>query len=305
MLGVFIQVLVPVLLIFCAGYILGKFFFMDSKTLSTLSIYVLTPCLIFQAILQYHDFWSAASLHVFLSVSILIALTILVTEILAKLFRWDKSFKTVVLLTLTLTNSGNYGLPISEYAHGKEGLYSAILLMVTYIFYTHTAGVIIAASDKAGWKEAFKRMLQVPVFYALALALILNYLKIQIPKPVFSPIQSIGLAAIPMNLLIVGINLSQVKSIRNFWPVFAVSAGKLLAIPVAAYIILKLFGVENLLFKVSMTQIAMPSAVYCSILASHFGSDGELASEIVLVSLLLSTVTLTALIFGMQTGWIS
>lgn len=206
----------------------------------------------------------------------------------------------MIILTLILTNSGNYGLPISEYAFGNGGLFIASIVMVIYIFYTHTLGIFIAASDKGNVKTALINMLKVPVFYALLLALILNYFKVSIPVPVFAPIKSVGLAAIPLNLLLVGINLSHIKLGKNTPLVIIISIIKLTVIPAFAFVILKIFGVGGLGFKISLVQIAMPSAVYCSILSSHFDCDSELASQIVLVSLLLSALSLTGIIYFLQ-----
>lgn len=300
MLNVFFQVMFPVLLIFGIGYFIGRKFKLDSKIFSTLSIYVLTPCLIFQALYQYKDVFSWGTLDIFLSVTAVIAFTIIMVEIFAKLFPISKSLKTVVLLTLILSNSGNFGLPVSEAAFGKDGVAIASILLVIYAFYTHTLGVFIAASDKGGRMEALKNMAKVPTFYALVAAMALNYFKINLPGPVFNPVRSIGLAAIPLNLLLVGINLSKVKLGRRTPTVITVSLLKLLAVPAAAFLILNLFGIHGLDFKVSLVQIAMPSAVYCSILATHYNSDGELASEIVLMSLLISALSLTGIIYFLK-----
>jgi hypothetical protein len=76
-----------------------------------------------------------------------------------------------------------------------------------------------------------------------------------------------------------------------------VSAIKLLVIPAAAYFPLVLMGLQGLDLKSTMLQIAMPPAVYCSILASHYDSDTELASSIVFVSTILSFISLSVLIY--------
>lgn len=296
MLTVFIQVLCPVLIVFLAGYVVGKLFHLNNKTLSTLSLYVLTPALVFQAIYQYDKIFTLSTLNIFLAVTILMAVTIAGVEIAAKIFKFDKKLKTVLILTLTLTNTGNYGIPISEYAFGKEGMYLGSLLLVIYSFYTNTLGVFVASSEKSHWKTALKNSLKIPVFYALVAALVLNYFKVELPKPLFLPIQAVGISALPINLMIVGISLSRLKVSKDFLTVFSVSFIKLAIIPVVGFIILKLLHIGGLEMKVSLTQMAMPSAVYCSILANHYDCEAELTSAIVLVSMFLSILSLSGII---------
>jgi predicted permease len=298
MIEVFLNVLVPVLIIFSLGYLLGRFFHIEVRALSTLSIYLLTPALVFQALYQNENIFSLDFLKIFAAVTIVIVFTLISVEIISRIFSFPRSFKIVLMLTLILSNSGNFGLPVNEYAFGKEGISAASLLLVIYVFYTHTLGVFLAASDKSDTKTALLGMLKVPVFYALALALILRAFHLEIPKQILLPIQSIGLSAIPLNLVLVGINLSQIVVKRNLLlTVSLISLAKLILIPIFAFFVLNILQVQGILFKTSMTQIAMPSAVYCSILASHYGSDGKLASEIVLVSLLLSIISLSGIIF--------
>jgi malate permease and related proteins len=291
------NVLFPVMLIFGAGYFIGRKFTLDYKSFTTLSIYVLSPALVFQAIYQYKDIFTFTTLKIFFAVTIVIIITIAAVELVSLLFKFPKSLKTVLILTLVLTNSGNYGLPVTDYAYGKEGLYIASLLLVIYNFYTHTLGIFVAASDKTDVKTALIKMAKVPVFYAMVLALLLSWFKIDIPKPVFSPIQAVGLSAIPINLLLVGVTLSKVKLKKDLPLVFLVSFIKLAVIPVIAIIVLAVLGIHGLDFKVSLVQIAMPSAIYSTILTSHFDSDARLASGIVLVSLLFSVISLSGIIF--------
>ena len=77
-----------------------------------------------------------------------------------------------------------------------------------------------------------------------------------------------------------------------------ITAGlKLAVIPFLAYFLLRWVGLAGLDFKVLLTEIAMPPAVYCSILATHYDNDAELTSAIVFVSTILSLISLSVIIF--------
>ncbi|MEJ5283739.1 MAG: AEC family transporter [Brevinematia bacterium] len=297
MIGIFINVIIPVIIIFLMGFLLGKFFKLDQKSFSTVSIYIFTPCLVFISLIEANGLFEFTTFKVFISTLILLVITWLSVEILSRIFKLSKNIKTILILTLVLPNTGNYGMSVIEYAYGKGALSFASILLIIYIFYTNTFGVYIASRDKYDYKIAFKNILKVPVFYAMILAILLSLFKITLPQPIIMPVKAIGYSAIPVNLLLVGINLARVKLDKNILFVFGISIVKLVVIPTIGFVILKIFGVSDIMFKVSILQIAMPSAVYSSILATHFGANEKLASEIVLVSLIMSMLSLTGIIY--------
>ncbi len=293
----FYQVLFPVLLVLSFGFILGKKTRIETRTLSTLSLYVLSPALIFQSLVHYEGLFNIISLKMFGIIALVILIIVLGVELFSRWFKISNSVKVALTLTLTLSNTGNFGLPINEYAFGEQAFVIATLVMVIYSFFTNTLGVFMAASDKHEWKPALKQMFHLPFFYVLIPALILNYFNVRVPDPIFKPLRAVGLAAIPVNLIQLGINLSGIR-IKKYWgPISAAVVLKLAVIPIISYFLLRLFGISGLEFKVTLTQIAMPSAVYASILASHFESDEALTSGIVFATTLFSVITLSILIF--------
>ncbi|OHD56976.1 MAG: hypothetical protein A2Y33_08425 [Spirochaetes bacterium GWF1_51_8] len=302
MIEVFIQVMLPVLIVFALGYLAGRFFDFDNKTLSTLSLYLLTPALIFQSIYKYKNFFELTTLKMLGAITLIAVLIIAGVELAGKIFKLDKSTRVVLILTLMLSNSGNFGLPINQYAFGDEALLVASVLLVIYSFYTNTVGVIVAAADKSDIKQALLGSLKMPFFYVLVAALALNFFHVEIPAPLFKPIELIGLSAIPLNLLQLGFNLSKIRKLERLPLVFTASAIKLAVIPFGSYFLLMLLGLQGLDFKSTILQIAMPPAVYCSILAAHYDSDSELASSIVFVSTILSFISLSVLIYLLMGG---
>lgn len=305
MIQVFINVIFPVLIILLLGFIVGKFFDIQIKTLSTLALYILTPALMFYVIYSYENFFHIVTLKMFLAITLIVIVVIVLVELMARIFKIPKTTKTALMLTLMLSNSGNFGLPINEYAYGEQGFIIASLIMLVYSFYTNTAGIFVAASDKSDRKKALLKTFSVPIFYAMLLGLILNYFKVPIPEQILKPIKTVGMSAIPLNLLILGINLTRInfQEIKKHWAIVGTaSVVKLAVIPFFAYFLLKAIGITGMEFKVTLTQIAMPSAVYSSILAAHYEGDAPLTSAIVLVSTLLSLVSLSLVIMLLGGG---
>ncbi len=302
MIQTFYLVIFPVLLILGLGFWIGKAFKPDTKTLSTLSLYLLTPALIFTSLLRYQGLFSLDTLKMLSIVTLLSLIIIAGVELFSRIFPLKNSVKVALMLTLMLSNTGNFGLPINQYAYGDQAFAIASLLLVIYSFFTNSVGVMIAASDKNSWKTALAKMFTIPYLYVLVAALIFNYFHIPVPDSIFKPLQSIGLAAIPLNLIQLGINLSHMKTGKDWGIITAAVVLKLAVIPVIAWGLLRLFRVSGLEFKVTLTQIAMPSAVYASILTAHYESDEALTSGIVFATTLVSILSLSALITLLNTA---
>lgn len=297
MISAFVNVILPVFIILVMGFTIGKLFYIENKTLSTLSLYLLTPCLMFQALYKYEHIFTITTLIIFGIITLIVVVTILLVELAGRVLKLNKSTRIVLILALILPNTGNFGLPINEFAYGEQAFLIASMVMVIYQFYTNTIGVFIAASDKEQPKKALISTLKIPLLYVMILALVINYFHVRLPKYIFKPIEMVGLSAIPINLLQVGINLAKIKLIRRKIPtILAATVIKLVLLPLLAYFLLLAFGIQGLEFKTTLTQIAMPSAVYSSILSSHYDTDSDLASSIVFVTTLTSLVTLSFLV---------
>jgi len=303
-LGIFYTIVFPVLIIFGIGYVLGKLFHWHHQTLSTLSLYLLTPALIFQAIYSHPEVVNGYFVRLFFVVFVLVGLSFGILWLLSRLFHWDGGMTRVLILTTTLANTGNFGLPITEAAFGAEGLAVASLLLVIYSFFTHTFGVFVAAREQFHWRDAFKAMSRVPVFYAIVAALLLVLWRIPLPQPIFKPIQMIGLSAIPLNLIQVGLQLASVRFGRHTFSAMGIALVKLLLVPLLAIPLFWFFGVPGMYFKAGLLQVAMPSAVYTAILTTHYGGRSEFASEVVFLSILASTMTLTFWIGLLKGGFL-
>lgn len=300
MISVFFKVLLPVLLILALGFAVGKHFEIHRKTLSTLSLYILTPCLIFQALYPYENLFSLLTLKIFGALTALTLIVVILVEVFGRIFHVPKSIRLAFALTLSIANTGNFGLPINEYAYGAEALITASLVMVIYGIFTNSIGVFLASWNKGSAKDAVKELFRLPFVYVLILALSLNFLEVKIPETLFDSVQKVGLAAIPINLIQLGINLAQVdfSKLKEIYKSVGLAAlFKLILIPIAGFFMMKSLGLQGSNLQAVVTQIAMPPAVYCSILASHYDTDVELTSSIVFVNTLLSLITLSAWIW--------
>ncbi|RNB85320.1 AEC family transporter [Brevibacillus nitrificans] len=292
---IFVQVILPVLLIFLSGYILQRIFKLDLKPISTLAIYVLTTALVFRTFYK-----TALDLQLFYIVIIsllLLAALILVTLLTSKLFKYDKQLESAVMLSTAFMNSGNYGTPIILFAFGEAGFTYAVQIMVFHSIIMGVFGVYFASRGRGGVGTAIKAIFKQPSNYAVVVAILLQQMNIVIPESYYQAIDLVAQAAIPVIMLILGMQLANVSSSNFAWQQLSVvSVIRLVASPLLAYLICLFFPIDPLLRNVLVILAAMPSAATTAIYAIQFNMRPQFVSSSVLVTTVISVGTLTFLL---------
>ncbi len=116
------------------------------------------------------------------------------------------------------------------------------------------------------------------------------------PLPVERSVSLLSDAAIPVMLVVLGMQLSR-SSVRGKMRNILTAAGlRLVASPLIAVVLALILGVTGLERQVSITQAGMPTAVMSAVLAAEFGSDAEFVTAVIAVSTVLSMITLAILL---------
>ena len=296
---IFVQVIMPVLLIFLSGYLLQRVFRLDIRPISTLSIYVLQTALVFRTFYK-----TPLDMQLFYIIVISVLLTlglIVITWLTGKCFRYDKQQESAMMLSTAFMNSGNYGTPIILFAYGEAGFDYAVQIMVFHGIIMGVFGVYFASRGTSGAKEAVKTVLKQPSNYAFVLAILMQKLQIAIPESYYQAIDLVGQAAIPVVMLILGMQLANVSAKELEWMELSVASGiRLIASPVLAYLICLLFPIDPLLQNVLIILAAMPSAATTAMYAIQFNARPQFVSSSVLVTTVMSVGTLTLLLHILQ-----
>src|SRR5213595_1649638 len=174
---VFVEVILPVILIFLSGYIVQKIFKVDIKPISTMSIYILMPALVFETF--YKTPLNSQLLYIVIT-SLLIFLALVVVVIfINRLCKQDIEQESALILSSAFANSGNYGVPIVLFAFGKDGMNYAIPIMVFHSILMSIFGVYFAARGQAGIRVAIKTVLKQPTNYAIIPAILLQQFQVK------------------------------------------------------------------------------------------------------------------------------
>lgn len=292
---IFIQVVLPVLLIFLTGYGIQKWKRLDIKPLSTIAIYILTPMLVFQTF--YRAELNKQYANIVLFSLILLAVLIVCNVIYCKIKKFDQSVESGLILSTAFMNSGNYGAPIVLFAYGETAFAYAVSILVLHAIIMNFFGVFYAARGKAGIKYALKAVLEMPPTYAVLVALFFNISEVHLPANILSAIDLLAAATIPLIMIILGMQLAEITITNIEWD--KISFGivvRLILSPLIAVGIIYFMPMDPLLEKVLILTSAMPSAATTVIYAIQYDTEPDLVSSVTFITTLLSVFTITGML---------
>ncbi len=296
LLSIVIDVIGPVVLIVGIGVIFDRKFKPDAHVLSRLVIYVFTPCLLLQSIatstLKASEIWQIVAVA---GLSPLIVLVL--GWLLSRAFGFDRALTSAFLLSVSLVNVGNFGLPVNDFAFGPAGMERALIYFVVATVWTNTVGVFLASSGKASMVQSLLNVFKTPLPYATVIALLLNTYQVTLPVPIERTVSLLGQATVPAALLVLGLQLSRTSFKGRVWPISLATVTRLLGGPLTAFPLVALFGISGVTRQVCLIQASMPCGVMSGVLATEFGSDAEFATSTVLTSTLGSIITLSFLLW--------
>jgi hypothetical protein len=188
------------------------------------------------------------------------------------------------------------GLPVSQLAFGELGLQIAVLNFVAGAVLVNTAGIAIAATAGGSRRDALLAPLKYPALYAAIAGVLVNVSGVDLPKAVDEPAATLGAAAIPTMLVVLGLQLSNLNVGEDVVDTAAVNIARLIISPAAAWLCAEALDIEGVTRGTLIVLAAMPTAVSAIILASNFNARPSFVTQIVVSSTLLSMATLSVLI---------
>jgi predicted permease len=146
------------------------------------------------------------------------------------------------------------------------------------------------------WRSQLLFLAKNPLFLSCLLGAAMNLLGIGLPLAIAPVVKMLGATAAPLGLLTVGAGLHW-ESARNAGrPVILACLLKLLAYPLIALGLARLWGLGTLETQIAVLWAAMPSASSSYILARQMGGDAPMSAAIVTASTVLAFFTMPLLL---------
>jgi hypothetical protein len=295
LLGVLINIVLPVFVIIGAGFIVARTKSLNPQTLSRVSLYILGPALVFSKLskttISGSDF---AQIVAFTILGTLIVLFL--SWITARLLSLDRSRESAFMLSCSFVNHGNYGLPLVLFAFGQEGLERALIYFVTGAFLANTLAVFIASRGKAKATTSLLNIFRIPMIYAIVAAFAVNATDFVVPEAILKPLNMAADATIPVMLLLLGAQLASTYLGGQVRLISLAVFVRLVGGAIVGLVVATLMGLTGVTRQACVVEHSTPTAVMTSILAMEFGTEPEFVTGAIFASTLASIITMTLLV---------
>ena len=292
---VLLRNILPIFLVAGMGFALQKWQALDKRTLSKVTLYVLSPALVFSSIVKSELVASELGELALFAVLAMSAMGV-IALVSAKLMRFSRRETAALLITVVFVNGGNYGLTLNELRYGEAGLSRAIVYYAVSTVLVYSVGIFIASMGQLSWRAALKRLFSLPPIYAAAASVLVFYFSIPVPEPVMSAVTVAGRGAIPVMLLVLGMQIADMEGNGRLQLTMPAIGLRLLIGPLVAMLVAGLVGLQGLSRSVGIIEASMPTAVITIILATEFELQPTAVTSIVIGSTLLSPLTIAAAI---------
>ncbi|NEP01989.1 MAG: AEC family transporter [Symploca sp. SIO2E9] len=291
-----LSAVIPVGLIVLVGFVAAKTLHLELSTLSRLSLYVLFPVLVTDSL--YRTTLSAENaLGIFFGFILTYFLLCLAAWLLGQTLGLSAPVQKSLVATTAFPNNGNLGLPITLFALGEAGLERAVVYMIaSSIVILTTAPVFLIGGS---FWSAVRITLKLPLIWAILLGLGLHWFNVQLPFKTDQGLHLLAQAAIPVALLILGMQIA--SNHFQFKPYeVAASLMRLVGGALTAYLVGKALGLAGLDLQVLVLQSSMPTAITAFLLVNEFGGDAARTARVVVLSTLLAFLTLPMVLWAIN-----
>lgn len=287
-----LEVVVPAFVVIGVGLLLGRFLKPDLPSINRVALYGAVPALVFDAL-------AGTELSAGSALRLVIGQIVFLLVMAALSWGVSSPFaprtRRGLMATSMYGNSANLMLPVTLFAFGEAGLERALVLFVVSSIALFGTGPLVLAGGE-GRGVPLGGVVKLPVLWAALLGLGANLLEVSFPLGLARGIEILAGAAIPLVLLVLGIQIYR-SGVPLPTPVNWLGAGfKLLVGPLVGYGAARLVGATGLDMAVLTLLGAMPPAVNTFMLALEFGGDAEEVARTVVLATLGSLLTLSVVV---------
>ncbi|MFC4736852.1 AEC family transporter [Bacillus daqingensis] len=290
----FLTVVLPIFVIFAIGYIGQRIFSFDTRQLSTMALYLISPFLVFRTF--YTNTLSQEYMYLLLYTLLLSGILLVLIRMFATFRNWQPGETAGVMLAGSFMNNGNYGAPLALFVFGAAGMDIAIILMVLQQIMMSTVGIFIASKGGKGGGSVGKAMMSVlkmPILHAAILGITVQVSPLSLGGAVANIVSLVADAAIPVIMIILGMQLANVtiKKVKYEMIVSAVVV-RILISPLLAIVLVWFMPLDEMTKLVMILMAATPTSANITLYALRFKTEPEFVSLTTLVTTVLTLVSM-------------
>lgn len=305
-----LNVTIPIFLVILLGYILRKIGLINENFVSIANKYVFKcalPVMLFQDIAFTDTLRSAKGSFVLFCALVTIAMFLLVW-LCSYVFLKDKSLVGAFAQAGARGSAAILGVAFVENISGSAGM--APLMIVSAVPFFNILSVIIltfsadlnkSAGEKKSHGAVIKKSLfnivTNPIIIGILLGIPFALLNVKFPAIATRTMDYVARTATPVALIAIGGGFDKQEATRRVKPAIWASLIKLVILPAVFLPLAVLFHFASSEMVAILIMLASPTTVSCYIMAVNMENDGPLTSNVILLTTIFSSATLTGWIF--------
>lgn len=298
----------PIFFVMLLGWWLKKIHFVTDefvKVADKLVFKVALPVLVFRDIAAAdlsNDFDIKFVLFCFIGTCIFFGVTWLLAEIFIK----DKGAIGSFVQGSFRGSAAILGIAFAENIYGDSGLVPMMIVASIPLFNIFSVVVLIRSANagetdkKEVVKKTMKGILTNPIIIGIFAGIPFALLKFEFPVILAKGINSIASLSTPLALIAIGAGFSTGETMKKWKLTITASVIKLILIPGIFLPLAVWMGFRNEEMVALLILTGAPTTVSSYIMAKNMHNDEVLSSGIVVATTLMSSVTLTAIIFFLK-----
>lgn len=299
MLGIFVNVVLPVFIVAGLGFALERRFRIPIVPVNQIVLYVLMPCFIFVSLVPF-ELLREEPLRIGAYAVLLTVAMLAVGIAIARILRLDRATTSALLLTAAFPNLGNYGLSIVLLAYGAEGVRFGTILLAVQMVFGLTLAIFIASTSSSSLRASLGQVARQPALYAVLAAFAFGLFGVPVPPFILSALALPAQAAIPVMLLVLGMQISGTAGIQARGLVSVAVVTRLVIGTLVGVVLASALGIAGVARDVMIVGAAMPTAVFTTLTATQYGARPRFVSDVVVAGTLASIVTVTAVLAALS-----
>ncbi|MBP3621008.1 MAG: AEC family transporter [Lachnospiraceae bacterium] len=303
-----VNVTIPIFLIILLGYILRRFNFLTDEFVTVANRYVFVvalPVMLFTDISET-DVREDMNLKFFLYCLIVTVVMFFMVWGIAKLTIKDKSMIGAFAQAGARGSAAVLGVAFVENICGSIGM-TPLMIVAAVPFFNILSVIILVfnANNKeeknyGKIKDACINIIKNPIIIGICLGLIASLVKLNLPVIGDRTLDYIARTATPIALIAIGAGFDTKEAIKKLKPALGASFIKLIGLPMIFLPIAYAIGFAESEMVAILIMLASPTTVSCYIMAKNMDNDEVLTSNVVVLTTLFSSVTLTLWIFVLR-----
>lgn len=302
-----INSMVIIFMLAVPGFVFRKLGMADEHQLKTMSGFmmkIILPAVIIQSMqIEFSKEMLISGAKIFMAVYILFFAVLAFSAVFSRMPSIGKKNTGLVAFMLFFANTGGIGIPVMKMLFGDEAVFYASAVEIAVDTLIFTGGVLLmqSSSDKKGASFDVKSLLN-PGTFGILCGLILFLTGIRLPDTLNSVFDHLSQASLAVTMFVIGAQIGAVKfkSMLSEKRMYAVTAAKLIAVPVIMFVIAYFLKCSVMPSLVLTTLFAMPTGGAAVIFAKEYGTDSIFAAEVVFSTDICSLFTIPVLIILMN-----